>query len=88
MGMAFEITEDDLLNIASQAGAELSRQRAEEILGLLDHHMVEIAALHYDDLDEQTHSAYEEIRCQIQDLGLSDEVLKPASVSPKSPGVR
>lgn len=74
MGMAFGISEDDVQAIVSRAGIEISDARASEILGMLNHDLVEAAALHFDDMDEQTESAYDEIRRQMGELGLFGEV--------------
>lgn len=75
MGMAFGISEDDVLAVAMQAGQTLSEARASEIFDELDEDLVEDAALHFDDMDEQTNAAYDEIRRQVIDLGYGSEVL-------------
>ena len=75
MGMAFGISEDDVLAVALQAGQILSEARASEIFDELDEDLVEDAALYFDEMDEQTNAAHDEIRRQVIDLGYGSEVL-------------
>lgn len=75
MGMAFGISEDDVLAVAMQAGQILSEARASEIFDELDEDLVEDAALYFDEMDEQTNAAHDEIRRQVIDLGYGSEVL-------------
>lgn len=83
MGMAFGISEEDVVNVAARAGQALSHARASEIFGELDGDLVEDAALYFDDMDEQTDAAYDEIRRQVIDLGYGEEVLGIVPSSPK-----
>lgn len=75
MSMVFDVSEEDVLAVALAAGKPLSDERACEILAHLDQGLVEQAALHFDDTDEQLNSAYDEIRRQVVDLGYGEEVL-------------
>lgn len=66
MGMAFEITSEDVINVLAQQGFDVDYTTAQT---LLDDHLndaaIEKAALRADDLDEQTDAAYVEILNQL-----------------------
>ena len=70
MNMAFGITSEDIQSAAAAVGLGLSERSAETLMGKIDHDLVADAALHYDDIDEQTQSAHDEIRRQLVDLGV------------------
>ena len=65
---AFEITIDDVSAVLDGMGRPCSDDDARRILGLLDLTAVEGAALHGDEMEEQTGYAYEEIERQVGSL--------------------
>jgi hypothetical protein len=65
MSNAWEITTDDVLNVAHEMGMKLTTEETEKIYNDLDHFLIEEAALNGKDLEEQTDYAYEEIKRQI-----------------------
>jgi hypothetical protein len=66
MGMAFEITVEDVMTVStSRTNTPLTEYQAEIIFNQLDHDAIERAALHGDDMDTQIEYAYEEIRNQL-----------------------
>lgn len=64
---AFEIIIDDLLNIIDQQGRTATQEQAQEMFEEIDFDAVTEAALFYDDMEEQTRAAYEEIETQLRD---------------------
>jgi hypothetical protein len=73
MGMAFGISEDDVLAVALNAGQPMTEAKASEAFDQIDGDEVEEAALYFDDMDEQTGAAHEEIRRQLIGLGYLKE---------------
>ncbi len=69
MGMVFDTSEGDVLAVLADAGQRMSDSKVSQALAALDIDLVEAAARHFDDLDEQTSSAHAEIRRQMIDLG-------------------
>lgn len=69
-GMAYEISDEDIRNVV---GRSLSDKEVDKILEQLDLDKVEEAALMGDAIDEQTDYAYDEIRRQLNDLGIKTE---------------
>jgi hypothetical protein len=66
MGMAFEITVEDVMTVSSsRTNTPLTEYQAEIIFNQLDHDAIERAALHGNDMDTQIEYAYEEIRNQL-----------------------
>jgi len=70
MSCAWETTTEDIQNVCREHGEEISDERAEEILGMLDTDKIEREALRGDDMLEQVESAYMEIWEQIVNLGI------------------
>lgn len=64
---AFEITIEDLLNVIEQQGRTATQEKALEMFQEIDFDAVTEAAFFYDDTEEQTRSAYEEIEIQLRD---------------------
>jgi hypothetical protein len=60
---AFEVGVDDLMGILG-----CSEEKAAYYIDVLDMDAVEEAALHGDDIDEQTNYAYDEIRRQLAEM--------------------
>lgn len=69
MGMAFGISSDDVLAVALKRGVKMTDAQAEKWFDQLDADEVEEAALHGDDMDEQTEYAYQNIDEQLDALG-------------------
>lgn len=67
---AFEITVEDVILVCSENGKEVSYEEAEPLYGLLDLVKVTEAALHGDEMEQQTDYAYEEIKRQLKELNL------------------
>jgi hypothetical protein len=65
MSLAFELSIDDVLNVAHIRGLKLSSTQAESLFNNLDHDAVEMAALKSTDVDEQVKFAYQEIKEQL-----------------------
>lgn len=72
MSFAFQITEDDIVTVASRMELSVDEDQAAEILALLDLDAVEDAALAGTEMEEQVGYAYEEIERQLKE----DETLK------------
>jgi hypothetical protein len=66
MSLAFEITEEDVLNVLRRNNVKADPAAC---LGLLDTGSIEKAALYGDDIDQQTEYAYQEIEKQLKDKG-------------------
>ncbi len=64
---AFEIITEDLLNVIEQQGRTATQEQVQEMFEEIDFDAVTEAALFYDDMEEQTRSAYEEIEIQLRD---------------------
>lgn len=69
MSMAFGISEEDILAVAANAGQPMPEAKASDVFDQIDADEVEKAALYFDDMDEQTGAAHEEIRRQLVELG-------------------
>lgn len=68
--MAFEVTPEDVVTVMkTRFGKDISYEEADKIHGMLDFDEIEAAALYYNDLDEQTNGAYDEIENQIKNMG-------------------
>jgi phage-related tail protein len=68
MGLAFEISEYDIITAAERLGLNISEEEAETIMEDLDEGIIEKEALRGEDLDEQTEYAIQEIMVQINEL--------------------
>lgn len=68
--LAFEITAEDVVAAAQSRGVELDLDTAEGLIPSLDASAIEKAALHGDDIDDQTRYAQEEIASQLDSKGL------------------
>lgn len=68
MGMAFEITEDDVENVMSKHLKNVSQKMVENAFEEIDHGRVERSALYGNDMDEQTSFALQDIEHQLQEL--------------------
>ena len=65
----FEVTPEDVsIVIGEREGKPCSEERATVILKWLDRGAIEKAALHGDDIDEQTKYAQEEIQNQLKSI--------------------
>jgi hypothetical protein len=62
---AWETTPDDILNVIHQMGKKATGEQVHEIQDGLDEFLIEVAALRGDDMEEQTKSAYTEMKRQI-----------------------
>lgn len=69
MSMAFGISSDDVLAVASRRGVPITDEEAERWLEALDTDLVEDAALYGNDLDTQTDYALDEIERQLVAAG-------------------
>lgn len=67
---AFEITAEDVMNVCSGLGKDIEFDEAERLLDELDRVKVTEAALHGDDMEQQTVYAHEEIERQLKELNL------------------
>ncbi|MBI6727140.1 hypothetical protein YA0089_26360 [Pseudomonas viridiflava] len=75
MSTAFGISVDDIKTVASERlGVELSDERAEDLFDDINGRAVELAALHGDEMDEQTEYAHVEIKEQLIDLGVVSQL--------------
>lgn len=75
MSTAFGISVDDIKTVASKRlGVELSDERAEDLFADINGRAVELAALHGDEMDEQTEYAHAEIKEQLIDLGVVSQL--------------
>lgn len=70
MSMAWETTIDDVMNVFTEDGEKITREKAEEVLNNLDHDRIEKAALYGDDMLEQVKYAKIEIQKQIVEKGI------------------
>lgn len=68
--LAFEATAEDVVAAAQSRDFELDMDVAEQLLPSLNAAAIEKAALHGDDLDDQTRYAQEEIASQLEAKGL------------------
>lgn len=69
MGLGFEITTEDIQNVASKMNVSLSEESAEYFLENINDGYVEKKALYGDNIDDQTEYAYEAIKEEL----LNDE---------------
>lgn len=69
MGVAFEITEEDVAAVLDGMG--LPADGAADLLARLDDAAVEAAALHGDAMEQQTAYAHEEILRQLGEMGVA-----------------
>lgn len=69
-GYAFEVTAEDIFVVLTNAGIDKSYEDCMQLIDMIDEVDVEDAALHGDDLDEQTKYAHEEILRQLAEKGL------------------
>lgn len=67
---AFEITVEDVMQVCSENDKEVSYEEAEKLYDQLDLVKVTEAALHGDEMEQQTDYAYEEIKRQLKELNL------------------
>ncbi|MDU8351102.1 hypothetical protein RYA05_04230 [Pseudomonas syringae pv. actinidiae] len=75
MSTAFGISVDDIKTVASERlGVGLSDERAEDLFDDINGRAVELAALHGDEMDEQTEYAHVEIKEQLIDLGVVSQL--------------
>jgi ribosomal protein L12E/L44/L45/RPP1/RPP2 len=66
----FEITTEDVATVLTQMGAQKDPQTVSQLFERLDACQVEKAALHGQDIDEQTEYAYQEIQDQLNRFGI------------------
>lgn len=75
MSTAFGISVDDIKTVASERlGVQLSDERAEDLFDDINGRAVELAAMHGDEMDEQTEYAHIEIKEQLIDLGVVSQL--------------
>jgi hypothetical protein len=84
-GMAYEITEEDVENVLRANSLSVANSNGLSFAALAELHFfsidadrVEAAALHGDEMEEQTQYANEEIALQLRELG----VLEPLKTAP------
>ena len=70
MSNAFEITNDDVENVLSRNNVKSNTILVKSIFDILDHGLIEKAALYGDDIEEQTEYAYKEIESQLKILNI------------------
>ena len=70
MSNAWETTDEDVINVVREMGYVANEHAVKHILDNIDHTEIEKAALHGNDMDEQTRYAYDEIKRQIIERGL------------------
>lgn len=68
MSNAWETTLDDVELVLTQRFGGSFIESVGQIHNDLDHNKIEKAALHGDDMDEQTNYAYKEIESQIREM--------------------
>lgn len=68
MGMAFEITEDDVEHVLSKHIKDVSREMIENAFEEIDHDRVEKSALYGNEMEEQLEYALKDIEEQLQEL--------------------
>lgn len=68
MGMAFEITEDDVEHGLSKHIKDVSREMIENAFEEIDHDRVEKSALYGNEMEEQLEYALKDIEEQLQEL--------------------
>lgn len=70
MSLAFEITPDDIQNIAAEHDTQLTYEQACAVMDEIDLDIAENAALSYDSIEDQTSAAYSCIEHQMIAEGL------------------
>ena len=64
---AFEISVEDVMQVCSEHGREVTYEEAEKLYDGLDRVKITEAALHGDEMEQQTDYAYDEIGCQLRE---------------------
>lgn len=65
MSLAWETTEEDVMNVLNRMGLESNDEKVQHWIDRIDHDKVEKEALRGDDMCEQIEFAYSEIEEQI-----------------------
>lgn len=66
IGMAFQVTEDDVYYALTTNGVRVTEEQCGEMYELLEHDAIEKAALYGNNMDEQTGYAHQEIWRQLR----------------------
>lgn len=77
--LGFTISEDDIIMVAERRGQEMSDRDASKWFGRLDHAKISFAAMHAEDMDEQTELAMTEIDAQLDHMGVWDPLKAEAA---------